>query len=346
MKKLLAIFAAMLLLVACKTTVKEPETPGKTPENGEEYIFIDESSFLAAQYWGQDAMSGIEGDQVEVDMQFKYVAQDGSGFAAKVKFVTESVDEKFFPKPGTYALDSTLDAGTLIYGYDPLEGTADEGSYIQGSLIFDIQDGALVSYDFVTGGYAEVKGSADAAEITFHLISRRGDVLNFVYKGALVIQDYEKKEADRYTQEPQTPTEINITSNECLVENYADEPDVFSLLLIDSEDTERIVKVMCNKVNSGTMIGSYTVSETVSDFGPGTVRHSYGLYNNECYPSFMAYYAGEAIYGYREIYFITGGSMSITEGITEDEIKVDGQFTTYYGTKLNVTYTGVPIVKQ
>lgn len=352
MKKLLSVFAALLLLVACKQTVNSPKdgqdnSPHGTNPPAEEYIYIDESSFLAAQYWGQDAMRGIEGDQVEVDMQFKYVAKDGTGFAAKVKFVTESVDEQFFPKPGDYPLDSTLDAGTLIYGYDPLEGTSDEGSYIQGSLIFDIQGGELVSYDFVKGGYAIVKGTADAAEITFHLISRSGDVLNFVYKGALLIQDYEKKEAERYTMEPQTQSEINLICNECFLETYPDEPNVFSLMLVDSEDNERILKVMCNKVTEGTMVGSYTVGESVSDFEPGMIRHSYGATESDgCYPSFMAYYAGSSIYGYRDVYFVTGGSMTIAAGESDDEIKVNGSLTTYYGSTINVEYTGVPTLRQ
>lgn len=329
MKKIIYTLLSLALLVACG-----PVTPpvGPDPENDST---LDNMSLLAAHYFAQDGMRGIDGDQVEVDMMFRFEDQNGNGYALKVKYVTDKVDKYFMPSAGKYPLDSTLDAMTIIAGYDDYIGTEYEGMSVQGSLFFPIRNGELDgSYDFIKDGYALISGDTNHARIEMHFKTPDGYEANCLYDGALYIEDNSKKEVDRYTKEPTETSEINFTGESCKI-SYED--NVFYLTLTEA-GSDRQLRLGCTRQADNSITGSFTVGSTPTDNAPGTIQHSYGIENYICYLSFLGTFAGDSIDPSYGVYFITGGSMTISQN--DNTYSLTGSFTTYWGSTIILTYNG------
>lgn len=327
MKKIIFSLLSLALFFACG--------PVNPPESEKE---LDKMTLLAAHYFAQDGMRGIDGDQVEVDIMFRYEDENGTGYALKVKFVTDKVDRYFMPSSGKYPLDSTLDAMTIIAGYDDYIGTEYEGMSVQGSLYFPIKNGELDgTYDFIKGGYANISGDCENARIEMHFTTLEGYEADCVYEGILPIEDNSKKEEERYTYEPTETSEINFTANSCTLSYAPEDNNVFYLIFKES-GSDRRIKLGCTRQADNSITGTFTVGDTPKDNDPGTIQHSYGIENYICYLSFLATYAGDSIDSSESVYFITGGSMTVSQD--GDIYSVSGTFTTYWGSTINLIYTG------
>lgn len=234
--------------------------------------------------------------------------------------------------PGRYTVGTSTTVttpGTILRsaGIQSNSVTRSFVGYINDEGYIDLQTHDLY---FITGGQLDIAQSGTTYQISGYLTSYNGSIINIAYTG---------QAADtRYNYEPDDITTIDITGT-------AAEATLFDgYYAIDISGETYGAYLIAAPNGTDIFAGSYTVSPDSENFGPGNVLYSDGIADNSVSRSFIAVVNDEGYIDLQDydIYFITGGSMTVTEN--GSQISLNAVFTTAKGSTINLTYNGTPSV--
>lgn len=319
------MMAMVLLLVAsCKKT----DDPSKKPDP------VDPDAVKAEFCQG---LSGYVSEPGE-GMEFHYlvlsfttdgviVDEDGmlsgneNGKVIQLYVFANSADATtFFPATGEYPVSAELEAG-VVYG----------GGY---SCIYTIKDGEISkNVYYIEEGKINISGSANNCTINMDF----GEGGKYAFTGALNIPDMRPDPDEPYLDEPKTKGTVTVTATDATLTFSTS----YAQFMLQGVSQDNFYAYIYGNYET-TWAGSYTVGTDSEDMTPGTIVYSAGVvedyFGSSVEPSFVGEIDAEG-YLSGEIYFIVGGSMTITDG-GEDTFSSTGSFTSYFGSTINVTLSG------
>lgn len=328
------MMALMLLFVAsCKKTDDPSKKPAPVDPDATKVTFLDASYVLAP---GDE--EGLNSHFMVMEFATEGIIDgegnlvDGSnGKVISIQLCASNVDATtFFPTAGEYPVAEELNYEA---GYT-MPGMSYYGS-IYGSVIITVKNGEVSqNYYMVEEGKVSISGTASNCTINMDF----GEGGKYAYTGAITIENKRPSPDDPYMDEPQTKGTITVSATEAELvysENYKQ-------FIIQGVSSNNMLAYIYGNYES-SFAGSYTVGTDPEDMTPGTIVYSAGAvedyFGDITYePSFVG---GVDADGYLtgDIYFIVGGTMTITEG-DSNTYTASGNFTSYFGSTINVTLSG------
>lgn len=327
------MMALMLLFVAsCKKT----DDPSKKPAPVDPDATKLSSVFSAGYYYAPGDVEGLDAhylgfmfatDGVTLDEE-GYLTEESNGKVVALEFLSASVDANFFPATGEYTVSEDGTAGTIFPG-SSYYGMQDIGTYI-----YTIKDGKISNnVYYVEEGKINISGNASNCTINMDF----GEGGKYAYTGALKIEDNRPDPDEPYLDEPKTKGTITVSATEAELV-YS---ETYKQFIIQGVSSNNMLAYIYGNYES-SFAGSYTVGTDPEDMTPGTIVYSAGAvedYSGVSYePSFVGGIDAEG-YLTGDIYFIVGGTMTITEG-DSNTYTASGNFTSYFGSTINVTLSG------
>lgn len=329
------MMAMVLLLVAsCKpkddpTKKPDPVDPDATKvsaiEEGAAYLLApgDEegiNSHLFSFIFATEGVIDAEG----------HIVEGSNGKIISIQLCSSSADATtFFPATGEYPVAEELnyEAGYTMPGLD-YYGTA------YGSVIYTVKEGKTSSNShYVEEGKITISGSANNCTINMDF----GEGGKYAFSGALNISNQRPDPNEPYLDEPQTQGTVSVTATDATLTFSTS----YAQFMIQGVSQDNFYAYIYGNYET-TWAGSYTVGTDSEDMTPGTIVYSAGVvedyFGSSVEPSFVGEIDAEG-YLSGEIYFIVGGSMTITDG-GEDTFSSTGSFTSYFGSTINVTLSG------
>lgn len=344
MKKLTMLCAAVMLMVtgafAQQTRGLQFKAPVKTTKSvkaGETPV----NMFQDAVFYGDEYTA--DGSQ-ELDMYFCTAGvtlnSDGSvsgdGYILQIYAQAATVNANLMLPDGTYQLSESPVAGTVLAGNDPYAGTANEGYYTDGSLIYTAEGGQLTGVEFITSGSMTISGTT---------ITMNFDCGDYIYNGTLTIVDGRPSPDAPYADyEPNTPTTLNLQGSFAEITMGSELGATDDMFLLDFEATNDYHAMLLCYTGANGISGTYTVGANSADQTPGTILYSDGVSGQSISYSACFVRTDDGYVSVDDgIFFITGGSVTIEGSENGTVSSVNGTLTSYFGSTINLTYGGVGI---
>lgn len=309
-------------------------------------VVTDTLHVIEADYYGQDYLE-VTGSQVEVDFYFGTgnVSLDeefnptGTGYLLLMYVIAPSVNSALFPAAGNYVVSSTYDPNTIVQGYDVYASIGYPGYGYDGTLLYTIEDGSVVSIEPVASGSATIAGTESNANMTMNFVTDSGTVAEFTFSGDVMVYDLTEQPEDAYSVEPIIPQTVTINSNRIETEVY----DGFFYLDVYDATSGYVANMVCYTPSNGSIYGTYTVGADPSDETPGTILYSAGYEGYELYMSFVTGYDDEGYVDldHYNVFFITDGTLTLSQ--SDGYINVQGTLGSYFGSTINITGSAVGI---
>lgn len=320
-------------IIGCKPAAT-PDQPGQ-----EQKPAVENVKLIEASYYGHDYIK-VAGSQVEVDFHFATGTLSagsngklrGTGCHIALFVVSDSVDNTFFPTEGEYTISDSYAAGTLIMGYDKYAELGYPGQTYDGCVLEYYENGKLTETRCITSGKAIIKGDASNASISMSF----NDSCSFEFSGRINIRNSAKPEGEGYRgYEPETPTSFDITGTAILNQgNDVGSTDaLFTLRVCDTVagGSGYEADFVCYTRTDGSY-GLYECAANTSDVSAGKFAYSAGADGDNLSFSFCCKRGSdEMISSSDPVYFLTGGSITITEQ------QVTGTVTSYFGSTIKIT---------
>lgn len=322
-----------MLLASCK--IKNTTDP----------VVVDDHKEIDLQYGcaygdahelrlGEQVFAFAIGD-VEIDAKGEVTDESNGQYLQLVLYADELTEDQLM-KPGTYTISSEAEAWSACMGYD-VDPTHPGYAY-GGSLIYNVEDGFRTEAVKIVAGSVTLEGSEDDARFVIDVLGSDGIEYKYKSSGPVNMLD-SLPEADAFYKgyEKDSIQEITINADKGVMTIYMNE-NAFVLYLSNSNGGYS-AKIGATFQSSGKKtVGTFPVGKDAYDRSPGVTYYSKGCRNGNLYTSF----AGVSNDGGRtydcdnhSIFFITGGSMTIDENDN-----VTATFTTFYGSTVNVNFTG------
>lgn len=332
MKKLAFFLSALMLVFAVSCGPKpgtEPDQPDQPDQPQKEEVNAA-ATLAGATYYGSEYMP--QGSTAEeVDMWFMsdglYINEDGyidgDGYYVTVYFYGNVDATTLMPAAGTYTVNDTYAANTILAGYDPYADVM-PGYMTDGCLVQKVADGQLEATYFITSGSATISGDATNATIAMDFTAEEGHFV-FNFSGAVEVNDYRTMPYADY--EDATPTTATVSCAATI------EPvDGFEgAAYVTAEDAATGLYFSSVVFYDEAVEGSYVCGENAEDQSVGTFMYSAGVSNGSVYPTFLAYITSD---GYLDpeqpMFFIVDGTMTITAD------QVTGTLTSFFGSTITL----------
>lgn len=323
------MMAMVLLLVAsCKKT----DDPSKKPDPVDPDATKLSTVIGAGYYYAPGDVEGLNAhylgfmfatEGVSLDSE-GYLTAESNGKVVSLEFLSASVDANFFPATGEYVVSEDQTAGTVFPG-SSYYGMSDVGTYI-----YTIKDGKISSnVYYVEEGKVTISGNAGNCTINMDF----GEGGKYAFTGAIEIEDNRPDPDEPYLDEPKTKGTVTVTATDATLTFSTS----YAQFMLEGVSQDNVYAYIFGNYET-TWAGSYTVGTDSDDMTPGTVMYSAGVSNNSVTPSFVGEIDAEGYFS-GDIYFIVGGSITVTDG-GEDTFSSTGSFTSYFGSTINVTLSG------
>lgn len=335
------IFKSLRFVIAglcCLALLAGCNPKNQTDDPSEKEHEVEKVKFMEASYYGHDFIS-VAGSQVEVDFHFATGSLSvdnngslkGTGYHIAMVCITDAVDKDLFPKEGEYMISDSYAAGTLVMGYDKFAAMGYPGQAYDGCVLEYYENGKLKETTCITSGKAVIKGSASNTSISMSF----NDSCRYEFSGSVSIHNSAKVEGVGYSGvEPETPTTFDIIGTAIL--NQGSEVGatdaLFTLRVCDTvaEGSGYEADFVCYTRNDGTF-GIYNCAANTSDISAGTFAYSAGADGDNMSYSFCCKRKPDGMISNDPIYFLTGGSITISEQ------QVSGTVISYFGSTIHIS---------
>lgn len=286
---------------------------------------------------GEQVFAFAIGD-VQVDEKGE-VTDDSNGYYLQLVMYADEQTHDQLVKPGTYPVASKVQTWKTRSGYDV--DPQHPGYAYGGSLLYKVEDGFRTDAVKLTSGTVTLEGSADNARFVIDLNGSDGKEYKYKSSGAVRMLDslpgpdyfYKGLEWD-------TVQEITINANRAELKSYPSY-NMFTLSLYNTNGGYRASLAAYYQSSGSKTVGTFPVGKDAYDETPGTTVYSRGYRKNGESMDLYVSFAGVSNDGSEydsdnySIFFITGGTMTIDENDN-----VTATFTTFYGSTVNVNFTG------
>lgn len=251
------------------------------------------------------------------DVDLSGEAPTGNGLYFQVGIIASSVNNALFPAAGEYTIGDEATAGT---------------AYAQACQYVNFEDGASAGQGTFASGKFTIAGDEKNATFTIDFITDEGDTAYYTCKASNV----------RMNEGNYSPYELNQATTIALNASSASIETVnggFYLDVVNGDGTGYTLSAVGYNNSSETpYFGTFNVGVNYEDETPGTLWSSAGVVTTQqgasIYPTYYAVVSADGISAQDPIYFVTGGSLTISA------TGVSGRLTTFYGSTINVSYTG------
>lgn len=335
MKKLAFFLSALMLVFAVSCGPTPTPTPEPDPDPDPQKEEVNAAAALAgATYYGNAYMP--EGSTAEeVDMWFMsdglYINEDGyidgDGYYVTVYFFGNVDATTLMPAAGTYTVNDTYAANTILAGNDPYADVM-PGYMTEGCLVQKVADGQLEATYLITSGSATISGDATNATIAMDFTAEEGHFV-FNFSGAVKVNDYRTLPYADY--EDATPTTVNFAGSA----EVAPVPNYEGIASVSGTDATTGMYFSTYVFYDEAVEGSYVCGEDGEDESVGTFMYSAGVSNGSVSPTFFAFLTedGQYLDPEQSMYFIVDGTMTITAD------QVTGTFTSFFGSTITLNCT-------
>lgn len=322
-----------MLLASCK--IKNTTDP----------IVVDDHKEIDLQYGcaygdaheqrlGEQVFAFAIGD-VEIDAKGEVTDESNGQYLQLVLYADELTEDQLM-KPGTYTISSEAEAWNACMGYDV--DPSHPGYAYGGSLIYNVEDGFRTEAVKIIAGSVTLEGSEDDARFVIDVLGSDGIEYKYKSSGPVNMLD-SLPEADAFYKgyERDSIQEITINADKGEMTIYMDY-GMFVLNLSNTNGGYSAKIAAYFQATGKKAVGVFPVGNDPYDETPGTTVYSRGCRDGILYNSFAGVsYNGGYTYDSDNysIFFITGGSMTIDENDN-----VTATFTTFYGSTVNVNFTG------
>lgn len=318
MTKKLVYALTMVAAVACIATSckKDKDTEPTQPDDSPVVpVVADTASFFGGyiEFYGTDYS---EANNYSLVLYTDMTTDDDGYFNSKGSAVQIDL----------YTEDTVLTAGK----YTLSAGTYEAGTFdVEYTIWVEIDDNGNQTPYGIQDGTVELAIADDIYTININLTDSLGNARVGQYVGTLDIYD---ERLNPYDYEPTTPVEITINAPADSIEaaNYGDFYEIgMDNINITLWDDDNSVVLSLNVETGATTLptGAYTVA---NDYSAMTLNAGYLYYGMFTVGS----YAGND----EAIYWITDGKLDVSE--TDGIYTISGALKSYYGSTININYTG------
>jgi len=326
----LASFIALLLL-SCKVDNKTNPQPEKYEEIKLSYgcTYADAHEDTV----GEQVFAFAIGDVV-IDSKGEVDDYSNGYYLQVVLYADELTHDQLF-KPGTFPISNGHQKWTARRGYDT--DSKHPGVAYAGTLLYKVEDGFRTDVKLLTSGTVTVEGTADKAQFTINLKDAKGNKYLYKSTGAVKMLDSIPAYDEYYkTYEKDSVQHITINADYAELKLY-DSYNMFTIDLLNTRGGYRAVLGAYYPSSGDKTTGTFKVATAPHDKTPGSAVYSRGCRNNTLYRCFAGVLGDDGNYDFTNysVFFITGGSMTI-----DADDNVNATFTTFYGSTVDVTFTG------
>lgn len=336
MNKLILPFAACMLFVlaSCKTeNTTNPDNP-QTDDHAEIALAYGCAYGDAhEEQVGEQLFAFAIGD-VQVDDKGEVTDNSNGYYLQLVMYADELSNGQLF-KPGSFPVSAKAKAWSTRRGYDV--DPEHPGYAYGGSVLYKVEDGFRTDAVKIKTGSVSLEGSADNARFVIDVSGYDGKEYKYKSSGAVRMLD-SLPAPDAFYKNYEWDTVQQITINADYGElTMLDSYGMFTLWLDDSKGGYSASIAAYYQGSGNKTVGTFPVGSNPYDETPGTTIFSRGCRNGNLYVS----YAGVTEDGLNydcdnySLFFITCGSMTIDENDN-----ITATFTTFYGSTVNVTFSG------
>lgn len=338
MKKCLYLILPILLFASCR--VRNDVNPP------EENTYTDITLAYGCAY--ADAHEDTVGEQlfafaigdVEIDSKGDVSDYSNGYYLQVVLYADELTHDKLF-KPGVFPVSNTSRKWTTRRGYDvDLEHP---GYAYGGTVLYKVEDGFFTDATLMTAGTVTVEGSTDNAKFTIDLKDKKGNKYQYKSTGLVdMLDSVPQFDANYKGFEKDSVQHVTINADYAELKYY-DSYNMFTLSLVNSRGGYRANLSAYYQPSGDKIIGTFPVGSGPFDTTPGTALYSRGCKKTKLYNCFAGVLSSDGVnYDYvnYSLLFVTGGSMTI-----DAEDNVNATFTTFYGSTIDVTFSGIIVRK-
>jgi len=263
------------------------------------------------------------------------VSDNSNGYYLQLVLYADELTHDVLMKPGSFPTAKKAKVWTTRQGYDV--DPDHPGFAYGGSILYKVEDGFFTEAVKMTSGTVLLEGSADNAKFTIDL--KGSDNKDYKYKssGAVkMVDSIPAPDAFYKGYERDSVQQVTINADYAELKCY-DSYKMFTLWM-SSKETPYCASLAGYYQSTGNKtVGTFPVGANPYDETPGTTAYSRGCRNGNLYTSFAGVTQDRKYYDYvnYSILFITGGTMTIDEND-----HVTATFTTFYGSTVNITFTG------
>ena len=335
MNKLILSFSACLLfiLASCKTeNTTNPENPQTDDYTEIALAYGCAYGNAHEEQVGEQLFAFAIGD-VQVDEKGE-VTDNSNGYYLQLVMYADELTHDQLLKPGNYQVSPSVKAWKARRGYDV---DPDHPGYAYGgSILYKVEDGFRTDAVKIKSGSVSLEGSADKANFVINVTGYDGNEYKYKSSGAVRMLDSLPAPDAFYNYEWDTVQQITVNADYAELTMF-DSYGMFTLWLDDSKGGYSASLAAYYQSSGNKTVGTFPVGSDPYDETPGTTVYSRGCRNGNLYVSFVGVTEDGQNYDSDNysLFFITGGTMTIDENDN-----VTATFTTYYGSTINVSFSG------
>lgn len=263
------------------------------------------------------------------------VTDNSNGYCLRLVLFADELSHDQLIKAGSYPVSVKVKPWSTLQGDDV---DPDHPGYAyRGSVLYKVEDGFRTEAVKIKSGSVSVEGNADNVRFTIDVAGFDGKDYKYKSSGAIKMLD-SLPAPDAFYKGYEWDTVQQVTINADYAElKTNDNHNMFSLWLSNSKGGYSAYIVAYYQNTGNKMVGTFPVGTDPYDETPGTVMFSRGCRNGSLYATYAGVTEDRVVYdcNYHSIFFVTGGSMTIDENDN-----VNATFTTFYGSTVNVSFSG------
>ena len=327
-----SLFILLCFLVSCKT--KNVQNPVEQDDHTEITLAYGCAYGDAHEEQVGEQLFGFAIGDVQVDEKGE-VTDNSNGYYLRLTMYADQLSHEQLFKPGTYPVSPAVKAWKTRKGYDI--DPEHPGYAYGGSVLYKVEDGFRTSAVTIKTGSVLLEGSGENLRFTIDVTGDDGKEYKYKSAGVLKMLDsLPASDAFYKGYEWDSVQQVTIDADYAELKLY-DSYKMFTLFLKSSKGGYAASLAAYYQNKGEKTVGVFPVGRDPYDDTPGTTVYSRGCRNGNLYTSFVGVTQDGLNYDSdnHSIFFITGGSMTIDENDN-----VNATFTTFYGSTVNVSFSG------